>query len=346
MDLDTFLATNQPTWDRLAGLTARARRTLGRLSAAELDELVQLYQRVSGHLSYARTYYGDPAVVARLTGLVAAAGGLIYGSRPRTLAALGHFFRVTFPAAVWHNRWFVTVSAVLFFAPAIAIGVWLAGSPAAVEASAPAPVREAYLARDFEDYYSSQPAAEFASHVTTNNIQVSFLAFAAGAALCVPTAYVLILNGANLGVAGGLFAAAGGSAKFFGLILPHGLLELTAIVIAGGAGLRLGWSLIDPGDRGRGVALRDEGRRAAAIVLGLMLAFVVAGVIEGFVTGSQLPTALRVGVGATVEAAFLMYLWTYGSRASAAGYTGAIGEDDRPTWSAPGQSRPVALTRK
>ncbi|MGI8794094.1 MAG: stage II sporulation protein M [Acidimicrobiales bacterium] len=343
MDLDRFLAINQPAWDRLAGLTGRARGGLSSLSAAELDELVQLYQRVSGHLSYARTYYGDPALVARLTGIVATAGGLIYGSRPRTLRAMGRFFTVTFPAAVWHNRWFVAISALLFFAPAIALGTWLAQSPAAVEASAPAQVREAYLARDFEDYYSSQPAAEFASLVTTNNIQVSFLAFASGILLCVPTAYVLVMNGASLGMAGGLFAAAGASPKFFGLILPHGLLEITAVVIAGGAGLRLGWTIIDPGDRRRGVALREEGRRAAAVVLGLMLAFVVAGIIEGFVTGSGLPTALRVGVGATVEAAFLLYLWSFGSRAAAAGYTGAIGEGDGPGW-AGSQSRPVALT--
>lgn len=343
MDLDRFLATNQPSWDRLAALSARARGHLQRLSAAELDELVQLYQRVSGHLSYARTYFGDPALTARLTGLVAASGGIIYGSRPRSLRRVGRFFSVTFPAAVWHNRWFVAVAACLFFAPALALGTWLANSPVAVETAAPAPVREAYLARDFEDYYSSSAAVEFASQVTTNNIQVSFLAFAAGILLCVPTALILVMNGANLGLAGGLLVAAGDGAKFFGLILPHGLLEITAVVIAGGAGLRLGWSIIDPGDRGRGEAVREEGRRAAAIVLGLVLAFVVAGIIEGFVTGSGQPTGLRVSIGASVEAAFLLYLWVQGTAAARAGLTGALGEEQQG-WI--NQSRPTALSRR
>ena len=134
--------------------------------------------------------------------------------------------------------------------------------------------------------------------MTVNNIQVSLLAFAGGILLCVPTAALLVFNGANVGVAGGLFAAAGQLAKFFGLILPHGLLELTAVIVAGAAGLRLGWSIIAPGDR---PAVRGRGGRrpasAVVIALGLALAFVVAGLIEGFVTGRGVPTPLRVAIG-------------------------------------------------
>ena len=166
-------------------------------------------------------------------------------------ARLARFFTVSFPAAVWHDRRFVAVAAALTFVPALAVGVWLANSRAAVEASAPEAVREAYVEEDFEAYYSSEPAAQFASEVFVNNVQVAIYAFAAGILLCGVTAYILILNGSNVGVAAGLFAAAGESPKFWGLILPHGLLELSAVVIAGAAGLRLGWAIIDPGDRTR-----------------------------------------------------------------------------------------------
>jgi len=152
MDVDRYIAANQPVWDRLGGLTARAARGVGRLSAAELDELVRLYQRVSTHLSYARTYYGDPALTASLTRLVARAGSVVYGTRARTLRAIGRFFASTFPAAVWHSRRFVLASAGLLLVPALAFGIWLANSPAAVEASAPEAVRQASLERDFEDY--------------------------------------------------------------------------------------------------------------------------------------------------------------------------------------------------
>jgi uncharacterized membrane protein SpoIIM required for sporulation len=326
MDVDTFLSTNQSSWDRLSSLVGRAGRRVQRLSPSELEELVSLYERTATQLSYARTTYRDPALTATLSSLVARAGAVVYGSRPRTLRALGQFFAVTFPAAVWYSRRFVAVSAALLLVPAFAVGLWVASSPRAVEATGPKAVREAYVNQDFEQYYRSAPASEFASHVFTNNVQVSIYAFAAGIAFCVPTAFILLFNGASVGVAGGLFASVGQQAKFWGLILPHGLLELTAVIIAGAAGLRLGWTLIDPGDRTRRDALADEGRRALAIVAGLVVVFLAAGTIEGFVTGSSLPTWARVGIGAVGETVLLSWLFLRGRAAASLGLTGALGE--------------------
>jgi uncharacterized membrane protein SpoIIM required for sporulation len=327
MDLDRFLAANGPTWERLEQLTARANRGIRRLDAAELDELVALYQRTSTHLSLVRTYARDPGLVARLTGLVAAAAAVVYGTRPRTLRAFGRFFAATFPAAVWHLRRFVAVSALLLVVPAVAMGLWLDLSPRAVDAAAPAAVRQSFLEEDFEAYYSSAPASEFAAQVFTNNVRVAVLAFATGILACLPTAFVLALNGANVGVAGGLFAAAGQSPRFFGLILPHGLLELTAVAIAGAAGLALGWAWLVPGDRLRRDALAEEGRRAVVVVLGLVAAFAAAGLIEGFVTGRPWPTALRVGIGVLAWTAFGLYLVAQGRRAAASGLTGLLDEE-------------------
>ena len=301
----------------------------------------------------------------RLTRLVAGASGVIYGKRARTVRAFTEFFRVTFPAAVWDARRFVAVSFLLTFVPAAAMGVWIANSDAALDATAPAALREAYINEDFESYYSSAPAGQFATEVTVNNIQVSILAFAAGIALCVGAAYILMFNGANVGVAAGLFAAAGQQPKFWGLILPHGLLELTAVVIAGAAGLRLGWAIIAPGDRRRAEALADAGRRAVVIVMGLVAAFITAGAIEGFVTGSTLPTAVRVGIGVAVELAFVTYIVVQGRAAAAQGITGVLGEvprgwEDEQGWDPPAgevaagagstgegaQRRPVAFTAR
>ena len=341
MDIDRYIASHSPVWDRLARLTVQAQRGVGRLDAAELEELVQLYQRVATHLSYARTHYRDPALTAKLSGLVARSGAIVYGSRPRTLRAVGRFFAVTFPAALWHVRWFVVVATLVSLLPAAGFGIWLANSPAAIEATAPPAVREAYVNRDFEAYYSSAPASEFAASVFSNNVLVAFGAFALGILLCVGTLYLLITNGANLGVVLGLFAAVGQQPKFWGLVLPHGMLELTSVFIAGAAGLRLGWTLIDPGDRPRPTALAEEGRRAVVIVIGLILTFGVAGAIEGFVTGRPWPTALRVGIGALAEAAFLAYAITLGRRAAARGLTGALGEQDEGGWLAPDRAPDV-----
>lgn len=312
MDIDGFIDRNQRTWARLDEHARRARRGVRRLGPGELDELVADYQRTSAHLSFARTAFADPGLTARLTRLVAEANGVIYGQRARTLSTVGRFFAVTFPAAVWHARRFVLVSALCLLGPAVVVGAWIATSEEALDAAAPDAVRAAYLEEDFEAYYSSEPAGQFATEVTVNNIQVSILAFAAGIFLCLGAAYLLVLNGANLGVAAGLFVSAGQSPKFFGLMLPHGLLELTAVVLAGAAGLQMGWAVIAPGDRPRLGALAEEGRRAVVIVLGLVVAFVTAGAIEGFVTGSGLSTAVRVGIGVTVEAAFVAYLVVQG----------------------------------
>jgi uncharacterized membrane protein SpoIIM required for sporulation len=316
VDLDRYIIEHRPAWDRLAHLARRGRRGSNRLEPAELDELVQLYQRVSGHLSHARVAYADPSLTALLTRLVADANAVIYGARTSARTAVRHFVLVTFPGGVWRIRHFVLVAALLTLLPAFAVGAWIANSDAALDASAPEAVRAAYVEEDFEAYYSSEPASQFAAEVTFNNIQVSITAFAIGILACIPTAGILAFNGANVGMAGGLFHAVGEWDRFWGLILPHGLLEISAVIVAGAAGLRLGWTLIDPGDRPRVQALTEEGRQAVLVVLGLVGAFVVAGLIEGFVTGSPLPTVVRVGIGVLVEAAFITYIVRLGRAAT------------------------------
>jgi uncharacterized membrane protein SpoIIM required for sporulation len=338
VNLDRFIASNQPVWERLDELSRRASRGAGRLSAADIDELVSTYQRTSTHLAAARTTYRDPALTASLTALVGRAGAVVYGTRPRTLRAAARFVADTFPAAVWHARAFVAVATALFLVPAAIVAVWIAVSPAALEATGPEALREAYVAEDFAEYYTANPSALFASQVTTNNIQVGILAFAGGIFGCLLTAWILVLNGANVGMAAGLFAAAGQQPLFWGLILPHGFLELTAVFVAGGAGLRLGWTLIDPGDRPRGQALVEEGRRAVVIVIGLVGVFTVAGLIEGFVTGAPWPPWVRVGIGAVALAAFLAYVAVRGRAAAARGLTGALGEDEGAGWADPVRS--------
>ena len=326
MDLDRYVAVHQPDWDRLRGLADRANRSARRLAPSEAEELIAAYQRVSTHLSHVQAHYRDAALVAKLTRLVADANGAIYGARSKAWPALRRFFVETFPAAVWHHRRFIAVSFVLTVGPAVVMGSWLATSDRAFEASAPAEVREAYLTEDFEAYYSSEPAVQFASQVFFNNVQVAALAFALGILLCLGTAALLAFNGANIGVAAGLFTSAGRSTVFWGLILPHGLLEIAAVIVAGGAGLALGWAVISPGDVRRSDALAEAGRRSVVLVLGLILAFGVAGFIEGFVTGTDLPTAVRVSIGVVAFGVFAVWVVVYGRAAAARGKTGLLSE--------------------
>jgi uncharacterized membrane protein SpoIIM required for sporulation len=233
---------------------------------------------------------------------------VLYGRGRVTWRTIGRFFSVVFPLEVWESRWFLLVSAMALFLPAIVLGTWIAHSRSALDLVAPAAVRAAYVNHDFASYYSSAPSALFASEVYTNNVKVTFEAFAVGIAFGLPTLVVLFNNGANLGAAAGMFYAAHHPGEFWGLITPHGLLELSSVVLAGGAGLRMGWALIRPGDRPRLRALSEEAWGAIVLVLGTVLTLAVSGAIEGFVTGSALPTAARVGTGVAVELAFLAWV--------------------------------------
>jgi uncharacterized membrane protein SpoIIM required for sporulation len=337
VDIDRFIAQNQPAWDRLAALCQRANRP-GRLSADELDELIALYQRTSAHLAHARSGFDDVALLTRLSRLVGVARGTIYRTRARPGRAVARFFGVTFPAAIWQTRRAIGIAAFLLLAPALAVGVWLANSPSARDADIPKELQHAIATHDFEAYYSSDDAAAFQTNVTVNNIGVSFLAFASGALLGVPTTWVLLQNGAHVGEMAAVMHSYHQGSLFWGLILPHGLLELSSVAIAGGAGLMLAWAVISPGERTRARALADEGLRTATIVGGLVVCFAVAGFTEAWVTPSGLPTWARVGIGLSIEALFVAYVVRYGRLAASHGLTGRLREE--PTEPAP----PPAVT--
>ncbi|MCU0268765.1 MAG: stage II sporulation protein M [Acidimicrobiales bacterium] len=343
MDIDGYIATNEATWQRLAELTNRARLSVRTLEPEDLEELVQLYQRTSSHLSYVRTYLREPALVNRLTGLVAGANGVIYGRRRATWDALVRFFTLTYPGAVYHYRRFVAVAALLFFGPALVMGVWLVNDPDALDESASKRDRIVYVEDLFESYYSDRPSAQFFTEVTVNNIRVAFLAFALGTVtLGLGAVWLLVLNGSYLGVVASWMITEGDAGRFFAFIVPHGALELTAIVIAGATGLAMGWSVIAPGDRNRGEAFGEEGLRAVTIVLGLMTMFALAGLVEGFITGSGLPTWARVGIGVLLWIVYVGYLVSQGRIAASRGVTGTIGRRRRRWEDEPLQDLPVA----
>ena len=331
MDIDRFIARNEPSWHRLDELTRRGTRSIRSLSTAELDELVALYQRTSAHLSMVRTQFDDIALANRLSHSLGSARGLIYRRKAKPGVAAGRFFSETFPAAVWTCRRSIGVAAIVLFGPALAMGIWLSANGNAREAAVSPRTQQLIADHQFADYYKSESATPWAFELWTHNIEVAVLAFAGGALLGAGTVYMLLLTGANTGMMAAVMYSHGKGAVFWGLIAPHGLLELSAVTMAAGAGLRLAWTMIAPGDRTRAEALAEEGLRAVAIVLGTMLCFVVAGFIEAFVTPSSLPTAARVGIGVLVELLLLIWVVGVGRSATSRGLSGRFGETARPT---------------
>ncbi|MFD5398423.1 stage II sporulation protein M [Streptomyces sp. NPDC127097] len=327
MDLDVFITAHSAEWDRLETLLGRKRR----LTGAETDELVALYQRTTTHLSLLLSSAPDPALTSRLTSLVARARSTVTGARKASWRDTARFFTTAFPAAVYRLRHWWIPTAILSTAVAALIGWWIAAHPE-VQAAIGAPEDLRDMTRpggQYETYYSSHPAASFAAQVWTNNAQAVALCLVLGAFAGLPVLWVLFQNMLNLGVGIGLMSSAGRLDTFLGLILPHGLLELTAVFVAAGIGLRLGWTLIDPGPRTRRTALAEEGRSALGVAVGLAAVLFISGALEGFVTPSGLPTWARIGIGIAAELAFLLYVYVLGGRAVRAGATGDVDLADR-----------------
>ena len=327
MDLDVFVTAHRAEWDRLDTLLGRQRR----LTGAEADELVVLYQRAATHLSLIPSSAPDPQLTGRLSQLVARARSAVTGTRRASWRDVTRFFADSFPAAVYRSRHWWVPTALLSTLVAALLGWWIGTHPE-VQATIAAPSELRELTRpggQYETYYSSHPAASFAAQVWTNNAWAAALCLILGVFLGLPVLWILFQNMLNLGVGIGLMSSAGRLDTFLGLILPHGLLELTAVFVAAGTGLRLGWTLIDPGPRTRRSALAEEGRAALGMAIGLALVLFVSGAIEGFVTPSGLPTWARITIGVLAELVFLVYVYVVGGRAAREGETGDVEQAER-----------------
>ena len=322
MDLAAFTAAHEASWRRLDALVKRRRQ----LTGPEIDELVTLYQQTTTHLSAVRSAGTDPVLAAALSTRVARARAAVTGASTPGWSVLRRFALVSFPAMAYRARWWWLGTTAASLGLALILGWWVARSPQAQAAILP-PAQVAKLVhQQFRGYYSQFAASSFAADVWTHNVWVAAESLISGIVLGLPTLYVLLSNAANVGAIGGLMIAHGRGVLFFALILPHGLLELSAVFLAAATGLRLGWTIIDPGPRPRARALAEEGRASITIALGLIVVLLVSGFIEAFVTPSPLPTWARIAIGALAEAIFLSYVIVLGRRAVAAGLTADIAE--------------------
>jgi uncharacterized membrane protein SpoIIM required for sporulation len=322
VDLDAYVAAHQGEWTRLEHL---ARHGSG--SGAEADEILDLYQRVATQLSVVRSSAPDPSLVTYLSSLLARARARSAGTRSVAWADLGGFFTGTFPAALYRTRRWWIITALVNLAAAIVVGWWFLSHPQFESSLMSRAEIDSLVNTDFEHYYSRFEASHFAALVWTHNAWLTAVCIALGI-LGVPVVYLLWQNVANLGLMGAIMINHDRGSLFFGLILPHGLLELTAVFVAGATGLRLFWAWIDPGPRTRSRAVAEEGRSAMGVALGLVVVLAISGLIEAFVTPSPLPTWARISIGVLVEVAFLTYVFTVGRWAYQRGATGDVSARD------------------
>jgi uncharacterized membrane protein SpoIIM required for sporulation len=323
VDVDAFVAAHQAEWARLDALVRRRRR----LTGPEVDELVASYQRTATHLSMLRSTGQDPALTARLSMIVARArAAAVGGAHASEWRSVLRFFAVTFPAMAYRNRWWWLGTAAGSLLLALLIGWWMARTPSVLDALIGRQQQAQYVNHEFRQYYSQYNGQSFGSEVWTHNALLAAEALISGIFLGIPTLLLLLANALDLGSAGALMVTHGKGAEFFALITPHGLLELSSVFLAAATGLRLGWTIIDPGPRPRSQALAEEGRAAITIALGMVATLLVSGSVESFVTPSPLPTWARILIGSIVEAAFLAYVIGLGRRAARSGVSVDIAE--------------------
>jgi uncharacterized membrane protein SpoIIM required for sporulation len=313
-----FRAEREPAWRHLEALITRAETTgLASLEARELLRLPILYRAVLSSLSVARAISLDRNLLTYLESLSSRAYFLVYGGRANALAAIGRFLAQTLPAAVRAARWYIAFSALCLALGAVLGYVLTIGnldwfytfvSESSAQGRTPTADTETLRRPLYIDGRGlSERLTTFASFLFTHNARIGIMAFALGFAMGAPTVLLLFFNGLTLGAFAALYASRGLGTELWGWLLIHGVTELTAIVFCGAAGLMLGRAVVFPGEYTRLQNLARAGRRAAVIVIGAVLMFFVAALLEGFGRQLILETNQRFLVAAATAVLWALY---------------------------------------
>ncbi|MCU1638845.1 MAG: stage sporulation protein [Microbacteriaceae bacterium] len=320
MDLDAYSAAHRDEWDRLAQL-GRQRTFTG----AESDELIERYQSGTAQLSAIKTSAGQSKQGDRLSLHLSRARLRFTGAGTNMLSQLPVFFLLQLPAALYRIRWVTLSVALATSIIALMTALWFIQYPSLLAALGPESVRRQYAEEEFVGYYSNNPEGSFAGQVWTNNAFIAAQCVAFGiTGLWVPN--VIVQNAMALGQSAAVMNEFGRLGDFFLYISPHGQLELYSVFVAAAAGLMIFWAWVAPGARTRAEALAEDGRALFTVAIGLILALLVSGVIEGYVTRQDWPWPLKIGIGTVAFGAFLCYQWFVGGRAWRSGETGDLDE--------------------
>ena len=319
-----FVARRSPSWERLDALVTRSgRRGVRALQADEVEELGRLYRAATSDLSYARGRGFDATLVEYLNRLTARGHAIVYGGSAQTGGArIGLFFRETFPCEFRRSIAYVAICTAITIAFSIVAFSVIRAHPAQAysllpESLVPDEIRKSLHDSNFAFDRDFAPAMSAA--IIQNNIRVAIVAFAGSVTLGLLTLYIIAYNGLMLGGMGALFTNAGFGYDYWATIAPHGVIELTAIQIAGAAGLLIAAGVVYPGRLRRRDAIVGNARRAGTLILGVASMLVVAGTIEGFISPQRWSPGVRLAIGALTATALILYFGFSGRRTPATG---------------------------
>ncbi|HEU4723375.1 MAG TPA: stage II sporulation protein M [Gemmatimonadaceae bacterium] len=331
-----LIAAGSPRWNAFASRLAQAqRRGLRSLGEEGVREFVAEYRALSADLARLRTASGGRALdeLFQLGRLVAGAHNLLYRDRGMPLRATVRYLFTEGPREVRRSAGPIALAALLLFGPAIVAGVSVARTPTIAPQMLPAGmlrraedgVRRAKSGEGYiDDPQLFRPV--MASGIIANNVQVTFATFAGGVTAGVMSVLVLVMNGVSMGSVVGLYASKGILPLLVAFVAPHGVLELFAICVAGGAAFLVAAGMLLPGARTRGRALVENGQRAIRLIGVSTMLLVVAGLLEGFVSPIEWwPIEGKLAVSGTTLVLLVSYL--RGGRSVAAARERA---DDEP----------------
>jgi len=287
------------------------RRGTRALSPEEIFELGRLYRAATSDLAYAQGAGYDRALLEYLNRSVARAHAHVYAKAPESgMRRIAEFYTRTFPQEFRRSLAYVAICTALTLACAVVAYVLVRGHPADAYAMLPKFLVSEKIRRSLHDSnFAIDPgfAPAMSALIIANNVKVAIIAFAGSVTLGALTLYIIASNGVMLGGMGALFTNAGFGADFWATIAPHGVIELTAIQIAGAAGLLIAAAIVYPGRMRRRDLIVVNARRAGTLILGVASMLILAGTLEAFVSPQRLPASVRIAVGAFTAVALVAY---------------------------------------
>ena len=312
-NIPAFVSAHRAEWEALDRALAAFNRQRGPKSAAELEALHELYLKVTQQLSFCQTYFPQVQTTAYLNDLAVRAHNTLYRNQVAGRRQLKTFFRHTFVRLLVERGNFIAIAALLFVLGGLAGFIAVLTEPLSLYSLLPPEITAGVDPAHLGQYDQPIPSAAISAYIMTNNIRVAIFAFAGGATLGLLTVYFLFYNGLIIGSLAAVFWQSGKFYEFWAFIVPHGMLELTAIFIAGGSGLLMAYKVIVPGVRPRAYQLKKQALQSVQLLLGTLPLFVIAGLIEGFFTPAPIPPEAKYAVAGLTVLALCAYVY-FGSK--------------------------------
>lgn len=314
MTPETFVAQRQAAWGELRALLAMSssKRRLRNLGGEKVRRMADLYREAAADLAVARLRF--PALAPELADLVRDSHAILYQPRRLGLRSVLSFLTQGFPRLVRSEWRFIAIGIALLMGPFLLAMIWGILAPNKAEVLLPEYMRE--LAREGPSARPISPGVGalsegtvFFTEILVNNVRVGILTFAGGVLFGLGAAFIMVTNGMYFGALFGVMISYGHGVELFAWTTPHGVLELSSLAIAGAAGTRMGWSLIDPGPLRRPKALAEAAGKAVRLIVGVAVADFFAALVEGYVTPSALFSEWgKIAIGIAIGIAFWIYI--------------------------------------